>query len=54
MHTGACVLACVHACDHCTVGLMCATGFDVNFMDGVGQTLLNWAAAFGTQEMVCT
>ncbi|XP_065182623.1 E3 ubiquitin-protein ligase HECTD1-like [Sycon ciliatum] len=27
-------------------------GFDVNFMDGVGQTLLNWAAAFGTPEMV--
>ena len=24
----------------------------VNFMDDVGQTLLNWAAAFGTQEMV--
>lgn len=29
------------------------TGFDVNFMDDVGQTLLNWAAAFGTYEMVC-
>lgn len=27
-------------------------GFDVNFMDDVGQTLLNWAAAFGTLEMV--
>ena len=27
-------------------------GFDVNFMDDVGQTLLNWAAAFGTYEMV--
>uniref|UniRef100_H2Z0Z7 E3 ubiquitin-protein ligase n=1 Tax=Ciona savignyi TaxID=51511 RepID=H2Z0Z7_CIOSA len=26
--------------------------YDVNFMDDVGQTLLNWAAAFGTQEMV--
>lgn len=25
---------------------------DVNFMDDVGQTLLNWASAFGTQEMV--
>ncbi|XP_077299031.1 ubiquitin fusion-degradation 4-like isoform X2 [Arctopsyche grandis] len=25
---------------------------DVNFMDDVGQTLLNWAAAFGTHEMV--
>ncbi len=28
------------------------TGFDVNFMDDVGQTLLNWASAFGTFEMV--
>ena len=27
-------------------------GFEVNFMDDVGQTLLNWAAAFGTYEMV--
>ena len=27
-------------------------GFDINFMDDVGQTLLNWAAAFGTYEMV--
>ncbi|PAA64293.1 hypothetical protein BOX15_Mlig030343g1 [Macrostomum lignano] len=26
--------------------------FDVNYMDDVGQTLLNWAAAFGTKEMV--
>ncbi|XP_023647938.1 E3 ubiquitin-protein ligase HECTD1 isoform X9 [Paramormyrops kingsleyae] len=26
--------------------------FEVNFMDDVGQTLLNWASAFGTQEMV--
>lgn len=26
--------------------------FQVNFTDDVGQTLLNWAAAFGTQEMV--
>lgn len=25
---------------------------DLNFMDDVGQTLLNWAAAFGTAEMV--
>ncbi|OWK08863.1 hypothetical protein Celaphus_00015402, partial [Cervus elaphus hippelaphus] len=25
--------------------------FEVNFMDDVGQTLLNWASAFGTQEM---
>ncbi|XP_052768700.1 E3 ubiquitin-protein ligase HECTD1-like isoform X1 [Mya arenaria] len=28
------------------------SGFEVNFMDDVGQTLLNWASAFGTQEMV--
>ena len=27
-------------------------GFDVNFMDDVGQTILNWASAFGTNEMV--
>ena len=27
-------------------------GVDVNFTDDVGQTLLNWAAAFGTAEMV--
>ncbi|RUS87649.1 hypothetical protein EGW08_004572 [Elysia chlorotica] len=27
-------------------------GFEVNFTDDVGQTLLNWASAFGTQEMV--
>jgi E3 ubiquitin-protein ligase HECTD1 len=25
---------------------------EVNFMDDVGQTLLNWASAFGTLEMV--
>ena len=24
----------------------------MNFMDDVGQTLLNWAAAFGSYEMV--
>uniref|UniRef100_T1J5Y0 E3 ubiquitin-protein ligase n=1 Tax=Strigamia maritima TaxID=126957 RepID=T1J5Y0_STRMM len=29
-----------------------AGGIEVNFMDDVGQTLLNWASAFGTQEMV--
>ena len=28
------------------------TGFDINFTDDVGQTLLNWASAFGTTEMV--
>lgn len=27
-------------------------GIEVNFMDDVGQTLLNWTSAFGTQEMV--
>jgi len=26
--------------------------FEVNYMDDVGQTLLNWASAFGTLEMV--
>jgi ankyrin repeat protein len=25
---------------------------DINFMDDVGQTLLNWAAAFGTPEII--
>ena len=25
---------------------------DVNFLDDVGQSLLNWASAFGTEEMV--
>lgn len=32
--------------------IVVVAGFDVNFMDDVGQTLLNWAAAFGTYEMV--
>ena len=27
-------------------------GIDINHMDDVGQTLLNWASAFGTLEMV--
>ena len=46
------------SCDCCTgfdwseMSCDCCTGFDVNFMDDVGQTLLNWAAAFGTYEMV--
>ena len=31
---------------------MCIVGIDVNHMDDVGQTLLNWASAFGTLEMV--
>ena len=29
-----------------------ANPMDLNFMDDVGQTLLNWASAFGTAEMV--
>lgn len=29
-----------------------SAGIDVNCMDDVGQTLLNWASAFGTLEMV--
>lgn len=32
--------------------LLSFIAFEVNFMDDVGQTLLNWASAFGTQEMV--
>lgn len=32
--------------------LLSVAAFEVNFMDDVGQTLLNWASAFGTQEMV--
>ena len=32
--------------------LLFFSAYDVNFMDDVGQTLLNWASAFGTQEMV--
>ena len=28
------------------------TDIEVNYTDDVGQTLLNWASAFGTQEMV--
>lgn len=35
------------------VDVFTVPGFEVNFMDDVGQTLLNWASAFGTQEMVC-
>ncbi len=34
------------------VSVFLLLGFEVNFMDDVGQTLLNWASAFGTQEMV--
>lgn len=29
-----------------------AVDVEVNYTDDVGQTLLNWASAFGTQEMV--
>jgi len=34
--------------------MLCLTDVDieVNYTDDVGQTLLNWASAFGTQEMV--
>ena len=32
--------------------MLCHTDVEVNYMDDVGQTLLNWASAFGTQEMV--
>lgn len=34
------------------ISFLVPEGFEVNFMDDVGQTLLNWASAFGTQEMV--
>ena len=37
----------------CLYNVLIRTGFDVNFMDDMGQTLLNWAAAFGPTEMVC-
>ena len=30
----------------------CFADIEVNYMNDVGQTLLNWASAFGTQEMV--
>lgn len=36
----------------CFVFVFFGPAFEVNFMDDVGQTLLNWASAFGTQEMV--
>ena len=32
--------------------ILLAGNYDVNFMDDVGQTLLNWASAFGTLDMV--
>ena len=35
-----------------TEGWTVTVKVEVNFMDDVGQTLLNWASAFGTQEMV--
>lgn len=34
------------------IAIILLGGFEVNFMDDVGQTLLNWASAFGTLEMV--
>ena len=46
------------ACRQCRAWGLCVRGLvesgqvEVNFMDDVGQTLLNWASAFGTQEMV--
>lgn len=32
--------------------LLLVVDIEVNYTDDVGQTLLNWASAFGTQEMV--
>ena len=34
------------------VSIISIVAVEVNYMDDVGQTLLNWASAFGTQEMV--
>ncbi len=34
------------------VDLLDTNQIDINYMDDVGQTLLNWASAFGTAEMV--
>lgn len=48
-----CVADCIRGKD--TEALLAAVSsgaVDVNFTDDVGQTLLNWAAAFGTKEMV--
>lgn len=45
-----CVCVCVVMTDDNR--LLSLAAFEVNFMDDVGQTLLNWASAFGTQEMV--
>ncbi len=46
---GVCILESNHYSDK---NLILVPAFEVNFMDDVGQTLLNWASAFGTQEMV--
>lgn len=37
---------------HSFISSLEAHQIDLNFMDDVGQTLLNWASAFGTAEMV--
>ncbi len=34
------------------IGLLDTNQIDINYMDDVGQTLLNWASAFGTTDMV--
>ena len=34
------------------ISFRCFIDIEVNYTDDVGQTLLNWASAFGTQEMV--
>ncbi|RXN20737.1 E3 ubiquitin- ligase HECTD1 isoform X1 [Labeo rohita] len=44
------LIDCIRSKD--TDALIDAIDTGVNFMDDVGQTLLNWASAFGTQEMV--
>ena len=52
IHACVCVHTCMCVCVVCVCDVLCSVGFDVNFMDDVGQTLLNWASAFGTFEMV--
>eukprot|EP00053_Salpingoeca_punica_P020085 m.207429 g.207429 ORF g.207429 m.207429 type:complete len:2206 (+) comp17789_c0_seq4:215-6832(+) len=46
------IIDAIRAKDTDTVIDAIENGFDVNFMDEVGQTLLNWASAFGSLEMV--
>ena len=41
----------IHASKYSTY-VSSAVAIDVNFLDDVGQSLLNWASAFGTEEMV--